>query len=95
MNNWIAIQDQQPPENYLKVKDEMGVEGIAIPTYYPFKIEVRPGDELKLYGLRGTVVPCESYWDGGWMIECTETLGVSNIGKITHWRHIENNQEDV
>ena len=88
-DGWISVEDKTmlpPHEVRLQVKDCDGNEGIAFPTYFPFKIERRDGDEKKPFGWRGTVVPTENHWDGGWMIDVTEYFGIGKIGKITHWR---------
>lgn len=73
---WIDINEIQPPDLTLKVKDAEGNEGYANPTYYPFK--------SKIGGKKGEIEMCDPYWDGGWMIDCGG-LFESNLGTITHY----------
>ena len=63
--------------------DKDGNIGKAYPTYYPFKVFPNPN---RIGKWSSDVVPCEPYWDGGWMIAC-EGL-TSNINQIIAWRKI-------
>ncbi len=88
IDNWNSIT-VQPPNEMVEVRDgELNV-GNATPTYYPFTVEKRPGDENKPYGLRGTVIPSELNWDGGWMIHA-ENLISPLKGRIKEWRMVKN-----
>lgn len=89
-SNWISVEDKNniPPEQDLYVKDELGNIARAYPTYFPFIIEKLEGDERKPWGWRGTPVPCENHWDGGWMIVC-ENLSIPLSGKVKYWRYGE------
>ena len=85
--DWNTL-DKTPPDQLVEVIDKDGNTAWAQPTYYPFEIVKKPGDETKPWGLRGTVVHYEngvSKWDGGWMVK-TNGLEISNIGEITGWR---------
>lgn len=89
-NSWISIKEQWPPETELLVKDAQGNEAIATPTYYPFEVVKKSGDERKPYGWRGTLTPYEdgaNKWDGGWMIDVSDDW-TKEIGEITHWKAI-------
>jgi hypothetical protein len=91
---WNKISEHTPPDTEVYIKDEYGGVGIGHATWYPFTVEKRPGDENKPYGWRGTVVPCENHWDGGWMILVTKGLTETGIeGKITEWRDIPDNEK--
>lgn len=83
--NWNSINKTPPNEFRLEVMDSEGQTAFAFATYYPFKIEKRPGDENKPWGLRGTVVPCNLHWDGGWLIDASD-LNIPKIGNIKYWR---------
>ena len=75
--NWKTIEET-PPNELVEVCDEKGNMAFAYPTFYPFKTEHVRGkwtDE---------VIPCEKYWDGGWMIVAK---GFSNnVENIIKWR---------
>ena len=85
---WNSL-DSTPPDTFVEVVDKDGITAFAQPTYYPFKVEKREGDEGKMYGWRGTVVHHEdgvARWDGGWMIAATLKMD-RNIGTIIAWRN--------
>jgi hypothetical protein len=76
-----------PPNEIVEVQDADGKIGWAEPTYYPFDVVKKPGDERKPWGFRGTVVyheDDEMKWDGGWMIYAL--MDFKFLGPIIHWR---------
>ena len=78
---WNGI-DVAPPDTTVEVIDAEGRRALAEPTYYPFKVVRNP----KKTGKRSSdVVPCEPYWDGGWMVLCGLDL-LSPVGTIVGWR---------
>ena len=86
---WSTL-DEIPPDERVEVIDINGNKAFAIPTYYPFEIVKKEGDEKKLWGWRGTPVfyeDCKSRWDGGWLIEC---VGLTSkvTGQIVGWRAV-------
>lgn len=85
INDWNSLQ-KQPPDKLVEVMDKEGNIGKAYPTYYPFKVVPNPNKIGKW-----TRVPCEPYWDGGWMIYC-EGL-TSNINEIIAWRNVKELEE--
>lgn len=91
---WIKISEQQPPDEEVHIRDEYGNEGIGQATWYPFTVEKLPGDERKPWGWRGTVIPCENHWDGGWLILGTHGLGEHYInGEIVEWAYPDNRDQ--
>jgi hypothetical protein len=66
---WASC-DTQPPDEWIEVIDDKGQVFIACPTFYPFRLEKKK------------IVMCNSYWDGGWMINS----GFENVGDIVGWR---------
>lgn len=70
---WISLEDKNPENDFLMVKDLEGRIAYAYPTYYPFKM------------VDGKVVHCDLYWDGNWLIRCNG-VETPKIGKITHWK---------
>ena len=80
VNGWHTLEIE-PPDEMVEVEDKNGNRAIAIPTYYPFKF----GENKTGRKWGSEVIPCEPYWDGGWMIQC-EGL-ISNIDSdIVRWR---------
>lgn len=89
-SDWNQIE-VTPPELEVRVIDAEGNVATAIPTYYPFEVVKKPGDDSKPWGWRGTPVFHEdgvSRWDGGWLV-MTEGLVAPKIGKIIAWKLIE------
>lgn len=86
-HEWLQLSSI-PPDEFVEVMDVDGNMGVARPTYYPFDIDHKPGDENKPYGFRGTVVHHpngEMTWDGGWIIHIN--LCESNrVGEVVKWR---------
>ena len=86
---WSTL-DEMPPDEIVEVIDINGNKAFANPTYYPFEIVKKQGDEKKQLGWRGTPVFYEdgkSRWDGGWLIEC---VGLTSkvTGQIVGWRAV-------
>lgn len=80
--------DVIPPNATLEVCDALGNIAIAQPTYYPFKMVKKEGDEKKMWGWRGTPVFNENNqeeWDGGWMINIG--MDMNKIGTVVKWRN--------
>ena len=73
--------DITPPDELLRIIDENGKTANGIPTWYPFKVVP---SKTKSGKFTSDIVPCEPYWDGGWMIECL-MINVQ-IGRIIGWR---------
>lgn len=83
---WIELEkDIKPLNKSYQIKDEFGNIGFAQPTYYPFKLVGGNGRKWSK-----DVVSCESYWDGGWLINCRGKLTTNITGKITHFREYKN-----
>lgn len=83
--------DVTPPDEYVDVIDENGIIGIAQPTYYPFELIKKEGDERKPWGLRATPVfygDGISKWDGGWMVHRT-MLNIGEFGHVIGWKKRE------
>jgi hypothetical protein len=78
---WYPI-DMVPPNKLLKVIDSDGKTGLATPTYYPFKVVPNPNKPGK-WG--SDVIPCEEYWDGGWLIE-VHLFDSNELNDIIGWR---------
>lgn len=85
MNNWNPITISPPQDILVEVKDKNGNTAKAIATYYPFKIE-----ENKTGRKWGTkIIPCEPYWDGGWLVEGDINNPNNKIdSEIILWREI-------
>ena len=81
-NGWFSL-DNTPPDELLYVIDSDNNKAKAYPTYYPFKVVANPN---KIGKWTSDVVPCEPYWDGGWMIHCEDLT--SRIGMIIGWKNI-------
>ena len=80
---WIELAEGVIPlEKEYQVKDEHGNVGFAQPTYYPFKV----GENKTGRRWGSEVIPCEPYWDGGWLVRCVGKLTSDISGKITHFR---------
>lgn len=90
MEKWLPLTDI-PPNKLVQVIDKEGNTAYAYPTYYPFIIEKQPGDEFKQWGWRGTVVPTEEHWNGGWMISMALSRPLFNLKEIVGWRLITKN----
>ena len=87
---WSTL-DETPPDEMVEVIDINGNKAFANPTYFPFEIVKKPGDEKKQWGWRGTPIfykDGKSRWDGGWMIEC---VGLTSkiTGQIVGWRAVK------
>ena len=80
---WLSL-DAIPPDELVQVIDAEGNTAHAYPTWYPFKVVQNPN---KVGKWTSDVVPCEPYWDGGWMVAC-EGL-TSNIGTVIGWRSVQ------
>lgn len=80
---WLSL-DNIPPDELVQVIDAKGNTAHAYPTWYPFKVVPNPN---KVGKWTSDVVPCEPYWDGGWMIDC-EGL-TSNVGTVIGWRSVQ------
>ena len=81
-----------PPENYVEVIDADGNTAFALPTYYPFEITHKDGDDLKPWGWRGTIVHYEdgiSRWDGRWLVSIG--MNIDKIGNVIGWKLIDTN----
>jgi hypothetical protein len=70
---WIDINEQDPPNELIEVKDQQGNIAYAYPTYYPFKMD------------NGKVIPCAEYWDGGFMVQA-KGLDDALESQVTHWK---------
>jgi hypothetical protein len=77
---WNCLTDT-PPDELVEVIDAEGNKALAYPTFYPFKVVANPN---KVGKWTTDVVPCEPYWDGGWIIEC-EGL-TSNFKNVVGWK---------
>ena len=78
-----------PPDKLVEVIDTDGNTAFAQPTYFPFEVVKKPGDERKPWGWRGTPVFYEdevSRWDGNWLVGM-EGITCSNIGTIIGWKN--------
>lgn len=78
--DWLTTKET-PPDELVEVIDKDGNTGFAYPTWYPFKVVPNPHKTGKW---TSDVVPCEPYWDGGWLIKC-EGL-TSRVGDVVGWR---------
>ena len=86
---WRGL-DEMPSDAIVEVMDEEGRRAFAEPTYYPFEVVKKVGDEKKQWGWRGTPVFYEdgkSKWDGGWLVNVG--MEVSEIGTVKYWRETE------
>jgi hypothetical protein len=80
--DWRGLADT-PPDELVEVIDSKGNEALAYPTWYPFKVVPNPN---KIGKWTSDIVPCEPYWDGGWLIE---SVGLSNsIETVVGWKPI-------
>lgn len=77
---WNGL-DNTPPDKLLEVVDAEGNMGAAYPTWYPFKVVKDPTATGKW---TSNVVPCDPYWDGGWLVRADGLE--SKIGDIIAWR---------
>ena len=80
---WLSL-DNIPPDELVQVIDAKWNTAHAYPTWYPFKVVTNPN---KVGKWTSDVVPCEPYWDGGWMIDCDGLT--SNVGTIIGWRSVQ------
>ncbi len=85
MNPWNTL-DIIPPSELVVVKDKHGNEANAYPTYYPFKTIQKPGKWTN------DIVPCDPYWDGGWMVE-SQDIENPLQGDIVAWRAISSDHK--
>lgn len=84
---WISINDRLPDDNgeYVKVRDENGIEAFAIPAWTPFEEKRNP---LHPKNPRmNIIIPCEPRFDG-WLIDVTDDF-CKKIGSITHWKELQ------
>jgi hypothetical protein len=80
--DWRGLSDT-PPDELVEVIDSKGNKALAYPTWYPFKVVP---NSKKIGKWTSHIVPCEPYWDGGWLIECA---GLSNsIETVVGWKPI-------
>lgn len=94
--DWHPLDNTPKEDVMVEIIDERGNTAVAYPTYYPFEVVKKDGDDKKPWGLRGTVVyypDGKRRWDGGWMIK--SDLTVNKIANIIGWRDLPNlsNQE--
>lgn len=92
---WNGL-DVIPPDEVVDVIDENGIIGMAQPTYYPFELIKKDGDERKPWGLRATPVFYDdgiSRWDGGWLIYATMS-DINRIGVVVGWRKRKDYEEE-
>lgn len=80
-----------PPDDTVKVIDDKGIIAFAIPTIYPWKVGERINGEKYSSKYSSPIIPCEAYWNGGWMVAC-EGISIS-IGKIIGWQLISENEK--
>jgi hypothetical protein len=80
--DWRGLADT-PPDELVEVIDAKGNKALAYPTWYPFKVVLNPN---KVSKWTSDVVPCEPYWDGGWMIECVGLT--NNVETVVGWKPI-------
>ena len=80
--DWRGLAET-PPDELVEVIDAEGNKELAYPTWYPFKVVPNPN---KVGKWTSDVVPCEPYWDGGWMIECVGLT--NNVGTVVGWKPI-------
>jgi len=79
-NNWHPISET-PPDEDLLVRDEFGNEAYATPTWYPFTFEEGANKRSK-------PIPCEPYWDGGWLV-LYKGMDVNPLkGTIVEWKRL-------
>lgn len=81
-----------PPNDLVEVMDEEGNKAFAYPTYFPFDVVKKDGDERKPFGFRGTVVFHENNemkWDGGWMVDVG--MEINKVKSIKYWRPVNEN----
>jgi len=77
---WNGL-DNTPPDKLLEVIDAQGNTGVAYPTWYPMKFVHDPTKKEKW---TTKIVPCEPYWDGGWLVKA---VGLeSKVGDVIGWR---------
>lgn len=77
---WSTVSET-PPDELVKVIDKNGRKGFAYPTYYPFKTGQPTGGKWT-----SPVIPCEPYWDGGWMVSVPKGKLISDLEEIVGWR---------
>jgi len=77
---WSPVSET-PPDELVKVIDKNGRKGFAYPTYYPFKTGKPTGGKWT-----SPVIPCEPYWDGGWMVSVPKGKLISDLEEIVGWR---------
>lgn len=79
-DGWLSL-DNIPPNDLVEVIDAKGNIENAYPTWYSFKVAPTQNINGKW---TSDVVPCEPYWDGGWLISCE---GISKkIETIIAWK---------
>lgn len=85
MSGWNLIGEKKPPNELVEVIDNEGNIAQAYPTYYPFKV----GENKTGIKWGSEVIPCNKYWDGGWLI-AAKGLASNIKSNIIKWRHISN-----
>lgn len=78
-DGWLSL-DIIPPDELVTVIDSKGNIEEAYPTWYSFKVS-----NQNINGKwTSDIVPCEPYWDGGWLINCE---GISTkLENIIAWK---------
>lgn len=77
---WLPVTET-PPDELVKVVDENGMVGFAYPCYRPFKTGEPTGGKWT-----SPAIPCEPYWDGGWMVSVPPGSLSITLQKIVGWR---------
>lgn len=80
---WSSLEET-PPNKLVSVIDVEGAIATAVPTYYPFRVVPNPNKSGKW---TSDVVPCEEYWDGGWMIH-SSLSNLNEVGEIIGWKEM-------
>jgi hypothetical protein len=83
-DGWFPLENK-PPDELVMVIDAKGNKAFAYPTYYPFKVV--PNSKGLTGKWKSEVVPCEPYWDGGWIIECNGLT--PSVNEVVGWKTID------
>ena len=83
-SNWFPLT-KTPPDKKLMVIDKNNRVAYGQPTYYPFRTEPTPGGGK--YSTK--VIPCEPYWDGGWLIQVPPGSLSTDFFGVIGWKEIE------
>lgn len=86
-DGWFYLEDnaKTPPNELVEVKDANNRTAKARPTYYDFKVVKNKNNFGKW---SSDVVPCDPYWDTGWIIHVVNALSIE-IGTIIAWRPLK------